>query len=650
MVVRNMFAVPLVLAGGMLGFGAQEAPPSTRPEARSFDVLIFSKTAGFRHDSIPDGIEAIRRLGEEHGFTVEATEDAAHFTNENLAKYEAVIFLSTTGNVLDDDQQEAFEAYIRAGGGYVGVHAAADTEYDWPWYGKLVGAYFKTHPRIQPAEIIVEDRTHPSTKHLPERWPRTDEWYTYRDNPRERVKVLMSLDESTYEGGGMNGDHPIAWHHEFEGGRAFYTGGGHTKESFREKEFLQHMLGGIRWAAGATAKDAAAPASAPVPDREELDPNALAPQTPAQDAAEALSNDDLVRIGVALLLEKQEGDANAEWPYEGVYRVREEGERRPIIPIGYRVGGTGIVGLALLEAPETEADESRTAALERATEFICTSIEHPLMSFENYTAGYDVRGWGYCYALLYLLRMKALDRVPDAQSAAVEGAISFYLKGVHETEIPQSGGWNYARPNGRENPAPMSPFMTGPTLQALFQAKAQGYAVDEAIVRRGLEALDRARTETGAYVYSGTSEGRGARSATPGAAARMAVAESTLMLAGRGDASRLRGAVDAFFTHWDRLEERRAKTGTHEGPFGIAPYYFYFGHYYTAQAIELLPAHERNEYRRRLKERLLVTRAEDGSWNDRVFPRSAAYGTAMSMLALRAPDTDPIARWISAAE
>lgn len=625
---------------------AQEGEGAGTPAARgaTFDVLIFSKTAGFRHDSIPTGIDAIRELGRKHRFTVDATEDAAQFTAEKLAKYEAVIFLSTTGDILNDEQQTAFEAYIRAGGGYVGVHAAADTEYDWPWYGRLVGAYFKTHPRIQPAEIVVEDRKHPSTKHLPERWPRTDEWYTYRDNPRSRVRVLMTLDEKTYEGGGMGDDHPIAWYHEFEGGRAFYTGGGHTKESFAEKEFLEHVLGGIRWAAGLE------PVKADEPAREQLQDRARSPQSRTPDDDAAPSNDDLLRAGIALLLDMQEGEAHAEWPYEGVYRVREEGERRPVIPIGYRVGGTGIVGLALLEAPEYEADESRRAALERATEFICASIDHPLMSFENYTAGYDVRGWGYTYGLLYLLRQKALDRVPAAQREPVEKAIAFYLKGVQETEIPQSGGWNYARPSGRENPAPMSPFMTGPTLQALFQAKAQGYEVDEHIVRRGLEALERARTETGAYVYSGSSEGRNARSATPGAAARMAVAESTLMLAGRGDAARLRGAVDAFFTHWDRLEERRAKTGTHEGPFGIAPYYFYFGHYYAAQAIELLPAHERNEYRKRLKERLLATKAENGSWNDRVFPRSAAYGTAMAMLALRAPDSDAVARWNSAAE
>ncbi len=240
----------------------QEAPAPgdtrTRNVEPTLEVLVFSKTAGFRHASIPDGIKAIRELGRagEKGvdgttFKVTATEDSAIFNRDSLPGFDAVVFLSTTGDILDKKQQEAFEAYIRDGGGYVGVHAAADTEYSWPWYGKLVGAYFKGHPRIQPADVVVEDRTHRSTRMLPGIWNRTDEWYVYRENPRARVRVLASLDESTYEGGGMNGDHPIAWYHEFDGGRSWYTGGGHTSESFREPLFRAHILGGILWAADA---------------------------------------------------------------------------------------------------------------------------------------------------------------------------------------------------------------------------------------------------------------------------------------------------------------------------------------------------------------------------------------------------------------
>lgn len=211
-------------------------------------ILLFSKTVGFRHASIPDAIAAIEALGESNGFDVEQTEDSSSFTPETLGAYDAVIFVMTTGDVLTDPQQAAFEAYIQNGGGYVGIHSASDTEYDWPWYGDLMGAFFDNHPQIQPATIDVEDRTHLSTRHLDDMWMRNDEWYNYRRNPRSQVNVLMTLDESTYSGGTM-GDHPIAWYHEFDGGRAWYTGGGHTKESYSEADFMQHILGGIQYAA-----------------------------------------------------------------------------------------------------------------------------------------------------------------------------------------------------------------------------------------------------------------------------------------------------------------------------------------------------------------------------------------------------------------
>ena len=222
---------------------------------RPSTVLVFSRTTGFRHESIPAGIEAVRRLGREDGFAVDATEDPAAFTTENLSRYDVVAWLSTSGDVLDDTQRAAFEGYVRGGGGYVGVHGAADTEYDWPWYGGLVGAYFREHPDPQPAMVRVEDPKHPSTAHLGVTWTRFDEWYDYRTNPRATARipgitVLLSVDESTYTGAGMGEDHPIAWCQLYEGGRAFYTGLGHTTESFAEPAFLAHLVGGIRWAAG----------------------------------------------------------------------------------------------------------------------------------------------------------------------------------------------------------------------------------------------------------------------------------------------------------------------------------------------------------------------------------------------------------------
>jgi type 1 glutamine amidotransferase len=220
-----------------------------------YDVLVFSRTTGFRHDAIPAGIQAIRELGTANGFSVTTSEDPATFTTAGLAGYEAVVFLNTTGDVLNATQQTAFEGYIRGGGGYVGVHAAADTEYDWPFYGQLVGAYFASHPAIQSATVAVEDRAHAATAHLPQRWNRTDEWYNYRTNARSTARVLATLDESSYSGGGMGADHPHVWCKTFEGGRSFYTGGGHTIASYAEPAFRAHLLGGIRYAAEATNAD-----------------------------------------------------------------------------------------------------------------------------------------------------------------------------------------------------------------------------------------------------------------------------------------------------------------------------------------------------------------------------------------------------------
>jgi glucose/arabinose dehydrogenase len=243
-----------ILACLAAALGALIALPSIASaapkKAPKFDVLVFSKTAGFRHDSIPTGIARIQQLGAANRFRVQATEDASVFRRTTLRRYEVVVFLSTTGNVLNRSQQDAFEAYIRDGGGFVGIHAAADTEYDWPFYGNLVGAYFKSHPAIQRATIKVADQVHPSTRHLPDRWVRTDEWYDYRANPRGDVHVLASLDESTYQGATMGAEHPIAWCQQFEGGRSWYTGGGHTRQSYGEPAFQRHLLGGIRWAAG----------------------------------------------------------------------------------------------------------------------------------------------------------------------------------------------------------------------------------------------------------------------------------------------------------------------------------------------------------------------------------------------------------------
>lgn len=221
-----------------------------------YKVLVFSKTKGFRHKNIPDGIKAVKALGARNNFSVDATEDSAVFTADNLKQYKAVIFLNTTGDILDDTQQTAFEGYIKNGGGFVGIHSASDTEYHWAWYGRLVGTYFNGHPSVQDAEIIIEDPNHPSTSSIGSPWNRKDEWYDFKASPREQVKVLASLTPTSYKGTKMKEDHPISWYQHFDGGRSWYTGMGHTSETFEEPLFLIHLLGGIEWAAGTSSAPA----------------------------------------------------------------------------------------------------------------------------------------------------------------------------------------------------------------------------------------------------------------------------------------------------------------------------------------------------------------------------------------------------------
>lgn len=216
-------------------------------------ILVFSKTAAFYHESIPAGNEALIKLGEENGFAVDTTTNAAWFNEDSLKNYSAVVFLSTTGDVLDYHQEAAFERYIQAGGGFVGIHAASDTEYDWGWFGRLVGGYFKGHPHPQEATFHVVDTVHPATAGLPETFTYDDEWYNFRDLAPEN-KVLVTIDETSYRGGDNGDHHPMVWYQEFDGGRSFYTALGHSTESFIDPLHLKLILGGIRYAIGKNLK------------------------------------------------------------------------------------------------------------------------------------------------------------------------------------------------------------------------------------------------------------------------------------------------------------------------------------------------------------------------------------------------------------
>jgi|SRR5882724_5425825 len=212
-------------------------------------VLIFSKTNGFRHSCIPVGIEAIKKLGSENGFDVDATEDSLQFNKKNLKKYASLIFLCPTQKVFGPDEEKALQEYIHNGGGYMGIHAATDCEYNWPWYGQLAGAYFKSHPKQQQAKLVIVNKNHPSTSFLPDTWERLDEWYNFKDLSTSTT-VLIKIDESSYTGGENGDNHPMAWYHEFEGGRAFYTELGHTEASYSDSNYLRHILGGIEYAMG----------------------------------------------------------------------------------------------------------------------------------------------------------------------------------------------------------------------------------------------------------------------------------------------------------------------------------------------------------------------------------------------------------------
>lgn len=214
---------------------------ATQPQPR---VLVFTKTTGWRHDSIPTAVAALQRLAAQEGLAVDHSEDAAVFNEKNLHRYRAVIFASTTGDVLDATQQAAMESFVRAGGGYMGVHSAADTEYDWPWYGQLVGAYFKSHPPgLQTTKVVFEQDGKPTAS----AWTVTDEIYNYRSNPRSAVQVTATVDERDYEGGTMGADHPIAWCHSYDGGRAWYTGLGHDIKLYADPQFEAQLKRGLRY-------------------------------------------------------------------------------------------------------------------------------------------------------------------------------------------------------------------------------------------------------------------------------------------------------------------------------------------------------------------------------------------------------------------
>tara|TARA_B100000963_G_scaffold226284_1_gene197422 strand:- start:1391 stop:2131 length:741 start_codon:yes stop_codon:yes gene_type:complete len=212
-----------------------------------FSVLVITETKGYVHNSIDYGIDLIKKIGDKNNFNVYHSDDSKVITSNNLKEFNSIIFLNTTGDILNDHQQRSVEDFIKSGKGYVGVHSASDTEYEWQWYGNLVGAYFRNHSNVVDAKILTSDNTHKITEHLNPEWIIEDEWYNF-DYISDNINVLLKLDESSYEGGQHPDYHPITWYHKYDGGRSFYTALGHKKEVFKDQRFIKLLEKGILYA------------------------------------------------------------------------------------------------------------------------------------------------------------------------------------------------------------------------------------------------------------------------------------------------------------------------------------------------------------------------------------------------------------------
>ena len=249
MMIRHQRSA-LLLALGVF-FAA--LPAEIHAQTSTTKVLVFTETAGFNHgNQINAGLSMFTDLAATGGFDVDFASDSTGFFNAiTLAEYAAVVFLNTTGDVLNNGEQTAFEDYIAAGGGYLGIHSATDTEYGWPFYGTLVGAWFSNHPPgTTSAQLNTVDNTHPSTLHLPATFGWTDEWYNFQTNPANDtgITVLVTIDETTYTGGTMGDPHPISWSRDpATGGRSWYTAMGHNVSTYSEPFFRDHVLGGLEW-------------------------------------------------------------------------------------------------------------------------------------------------------------------------------------------------------------------------------------------------------------------------------------------------------------------------------------------------------------------------------------------------------------------
>ncbi len=253
MILRLLMALPFL--GTVLASGAPASTPGP-----TINLLVISKTAGYRHQVIPTGIKTLVEMGQEAKWGVTATEDTSLVTPEFLSHFDVIVFLMTTKTIFTPQEKAAIEGFVKGGKGLLTIHTGADTEYDWPWYNRQLGVKFLGHPPAQKARLVIEDRNHPATSFFPSsEWVTTDEWYSFNRDPRPDVHVLMSIDESSYNVddnrwfAGVKqrmGDHPLVWYTQNEKGRVFQTALGHTEEMWADPLYRAHLKGAIEWTAG----------------------------------------------------------------------------------------------------------------------------------------------------------------------------------------------------------------------------------------------------------------------------------------------------------------------------------------------------------------------------------------------------------------
>lgn len=254
--MKNYLVALICFSIVALGCQAQNDKPDFE---KPINVLVFTKTVGFRHESISSGLKMLYDHSKKQNWVITATENSQLLRDDFLSNFDVAVFLNPTGDAICDAGQAAFEKWMDSGKGFVGIHAAADFEYDWPYYGKLCGAYFKTHPASQEATVVFENTDHPAMKPFNgmKSYTTFDEWYTFKQNPRPNVNVLATLDESSIKKFKNDdfrmGDHPIIWWHENNAVRSFYTGFGHTHEAFQDTLIQEHIINAINWAAKRSA-------------------------------------------------------------------------------------------------------------------------------------------------------------------------------------------------------------------------------------------------------------------------------------------------------------------------------------------------------------------------------------------------------------